>query len=304
MGFFNSLGQVMSNGKNFKEWEKEQQNNTEKRKVLAQKNPKTQEELENAKKQGQVIMDIVDIMDAHSEDVAEKTETATAPLQALIPYVATIGSFFASLKFIFQPMSKALSKAQNEFLNNKEVIGLVEKIKDYGYNNDISDLKHFHEYKFLNKKQLDRLKNIDDGEIQAIYKRAQELVKEYENNPAFKNLSKKVGLGILIPAVAVITSFVAATILATKLQVNSSRIARWQSREQLNDPKYFVQYTPEQIEQAKQTVEAKEQQEKGFSLKLFEKKEKSSLIQVIKDNKAYKAWKNKTLTKANWYKEN
>ena len=291
MGFLNSLGQVMSNGKNFKEWEKEQQNNTEKRKVLAQKNPKTQEELERAKKQGQVIIDIVDIMDAHSEDVAEKTETATAPFEAIIPYLATIGSFLGSSKFVFTPASKALMEARNKFTDNKEVIELAKKIQNYGYNNDISDLKYFYEYGFLNKKYLDKLKNIDDDEIKAIYKRAQELLKEYQNNPAVKNFNKKIGLGILIPLATALTSFVGTIILATKLQVNSSRIARWQSREQLNDPKYFVQYTPEQIEQAKQTVEAKEQQEKGFSARLFNKKEKSSLIQVIKDNKAYKAWK-------------
>lgn len=291
MGFLNSLGQVFSNRENFKKWESEQNNNIARRKVLAQNNPKSSKELEQAKKQGQVIIDIVDIMDAHSEDVAEKTETATAPFQALIPYAATMLSLFGSIKFISSPAINAADKVRKNFYESSEVEQLVKKITKYAQENDIDDLKYFSAYRFLNKKSMNELKNIDDNEIKTIYKKASELVEQLNKNPKIKNLNKKMGLSIAIPAIVSVATFVATTIFATKLQVNSSRIARWQSREMLNDPKYFVQYTPEQIEQAKQIVEAKEQQENDFSKKLFNKQEKSSLIQVIKDNKAYKAWK-------------
>ena len=291
MGFFSSIGQVVTNGKNFKNWEKEQRDNDAKRKVLAQNNPKTAQELEAAKKQGQVIIDVVDIMDAHSEDVAEKTEAATAPFQGLIPYAATILSGLASIKFIANPAEKALFKARSEFYDNEQVKQIIKTVRNYGEKNDISDFKWFSDYDLLDKKPMEKLKNIDNEEMKAIYNQACELVSKYKNSSAVKNYGKKWGLSIIIPLVAGAVSFVASTILATKLQVNSSRIARWQSREQLKDPKYFVQYTPEQVEQAKQIVEAKEQEEKGFSSKLFKKKEKSSLIQVIKDNKKYKEWK-------------
>ena len=291
MGFFSSIGQVVTNNKTFKNWEEEQKDNDARRKALAQNNPKTTQELEAAKKQGQVIIDIIDIMDTHSEDVAEKTETVTTPIQGLIPYATTLLSSFAGFKFIVEPAAKALNKVRSEFLENEEVKKIVETINNYENKNNIPDLKWFDGYKLFNKESMEKLKNIDDKEVKNAYKRACELVAEYKNNPTVKNYGKKWGLSIIIPLVAGVASFVASTILATKLQVNSSRIARWQSREQLKNPKYFVQYTPEQIEQAKQIVETKEQEEKGFSSKLFKNKEKSSLIQVIKDNKKYKEWK-------------
>ena len=291
MGILNSIGQVISNRKNFKTWEEDQNDNNARRKALAQTNPKSAQELEKAKRQGKVVIDIVDIMDAHSEDVAEKTETATAPFQALIPYVATLLSSVISGKFIMLPAQKAIDKAHYEFVNNEQVENLVKKINEYARKNNIEDLEYFYGFDFLSKDKMNFLKDIGDNEIKSIYKKASELVEQYKSNPAVKNYGKKLGLGILIPIGALVSSFVASTIFATKLQVNSSRIARWQSREQLNDPKYFVEYTPEQIEKATQIVEQKEKEQKGFSLKLFNKKEKSSLIQVIKDNKKYKEWK-------------
>ncbi len=291
MGFFNSIGQVLSNNKNFKLWEKEQKDNSARRQELAQKNPKSAQELEAAKKQGQVIIDIVDIMDAHSEDVAEKTETATAPIQALIPYFTLLFSGFASYKTLIKPAINDMDKAHTEFIDNENISMFTKKIRAYADKNNIENLSYFWNGDFLKKDKMDLLEKIQDEEIKTIYKKANKIVQEYKNNPAVKNLGKKIGLGAIIPITLGIISFIGSTIFATKLQVNSSRIARWQSREQLKNPKYFVEYTPEQIEQAKQTVEQKEQQEKGFISKLFKKKERSSLIQIIKDNKNYQQWK-------------
>lgn len=291
MGILNSIGQVISNRKNFKTWEENQNDNNARRKALAQTNPKSAQELEKAKRQGKVIMDIIDIMDAHSEDVAENTETATVPFQALVPYFATLLSSAISGKFVMFPAQNALNKAYSEFVDSEQVKNLVKKVAEYARKNNIEELEYFYGFDFLSKNKMDLLKNIDDDEIKTVYKTVSELVEQYKNNPAVKNYGKKLGLTVLIPIGALISSFVASTIFATKLQVNSSRIARWQSREQLKDPKYFVEYTPEQIEKATQIVEQKEKEQKGFSLKLFNKKEKASLIQVIKDNKKYKEWK-------------
>lgn len=54
-----------------------------------------------------------------------------------------------------------------------------------------------------------------------------------------------------------IAAFLAATIGATKFQIGSSRVARYNAREGLNDPKNFVIYTDEQIAQAKENLKKK-----------------------------------------------
>ena len=97
MGFFSSLGQVISNRQYFREYEQRQRDVAEQRKELAKINPPTPEELEKAKKEGKVLIDIVDIMDTHSEDVAENTETATIIPQTLIPYFSTAAAGGLSL---------------------------------------------------------------------------------------------------------------------------------------------------------------------------------------------------------------
>lgn len=295
MTFFSSLGQVVSNKKNFKEWERKQADTEAQRKAYAKQNAPDKDTLEKAKKEGKVLIDIIDIMDTHSEDVAEKTETATIIPQMLAPYAAFLGSFGLSWKFIFTPANKKLSNAVDNYVknNNETFSGWVEQIRNFGKKSadNLDRLKYFHNYDLANIKDIEKLKDIDDAGIKNIYKQAKAMFENSDLPKLSKNFTKKGILAAAIPMATIAASFVAATLWATKLQVNSSRIARWQSREQLKDPKYFVQYTPEQINEAKQIVDSKEQQEKGISKKLFKKQEKSSLIKVIKDNKNYKKWK-------------
>mgnify|MGYP003289951808 CR=1 FL=1 len=97
--------------------------------------------------------------------------------------------------------------------------------------------------------------------------------------------------------------FVGINVLGAKLQVKGSRIARWQSRQDLSDAKYFVQYTPEQIAQAKANLENKEENvddnKKTFFKGKFSKENQEknpgfikTIVGIVKDNKEYKEWKN------------
>lgn len=94
-------------------------------------------------------------------------------------------------------------------------------------------------------------------------------------------------MSIAAVVASAIASFIGMNIYAAKLQVDSSKIARYQARESLKDPKYFVTYTPEQI------AKAKEELDKHPELKDAKKKEKlntglfKSIINLFKDRKAY-----------------
>lgn len=85
-----------------------------------------------------------------------------------------------------------------------------------------------------------------------------------------------------------LASFIGANIYAAKLQVDSSKIARYQARESLKDPKAFVNYTPEQIAKAKEEIAKhpellKEKKKEKLKTGMFK-----SIINVLKDRKAYK----------------
>lgn len=97
-------------------------------------------------------------------------------------------------------------------------------------------------------------------------------------------------------AVGVFSAIIASSIYATTLQKNASRIARFQARKtELKDPKNFVNYTPEQLEQAR-TI--------AGQMPLEQKKEHhpanpianmgevfTTIKSLIKDRKAYAQWK-------------
>ena len=90
MDFFNSLSQVAQNGENFKKWEQEQRDIEAKREELYKRRNYSPEEIESAKQFGERIIDVVDIMDNHSENVAENVETAVSPVVSLAPVAATL----------------------------------------------------------------------------------------------------------------------------------------------------------------------------------------------------------------------
>ena len=91
MDFLNSLSQVAKNQKNFKRWENEQHDEEAKREELARRRQHTQAELKQAEELGKTIIDVVDIMDNHSENVAENVETAVDPLSSITTMLAFFG---------------------------------------------------------------------------------------------------------------------------------------------------------------------------------------------------------------------
>ena len=305
MGFFNSIGQVISNRKTFKQWEKNDADRLAQRQALAQSKPATEQELKDAARKGKVMMDIVDIMDTHSEEVAENTETAIMPLAMLLPLTAAGLSGWTLKKTILNPAYTKLNEANKVFMQSDKGVELVEISKQLyeiaaGGTEDIQKM-HGQGLKLFNKINLKILSESKNKKVQDLYTRICQLHNAYKNTPDIKNYGKKVGLAGAIFGAIGLGTFIASNIYAAKIQVKSSRIARWQSREDLKDPKYFVQYTDEQIQTAKENIEkkSKENNEGFFSFfkknqdgkSKFKHNDKASLIATFKDNKNYDKWK-------------
>ncbi len=348
MGFFGAVGQVISNQKNFKQWEKEDSDKQKQRGALAQRGI-NQAELQQAANKGKVIMDVIDIMDTHSEEVAENTETAIMPIAQSFPGLASALAILGMGKFYTMPKAHAYDEAVDNFVykefnvknkiarakytkNGGELFTIIEKLREKAKNapndavlskiklGDTDFLLQFMGTKLsqndkidagtltsiFNKKNMKLLSQSNDSEIKSLYPRLNEIGKEFANTPGIKNVSfgKIMGKTMFIAGGISAVLFVAANIIAAKIQVKSSRIARWQSRQDLTDPKYFVQYTDEQIKEAQKIIEAnKEDEPKGFSL--FKNKKSNtdglkysnnnsffkSLGATMKDSKNYDKWK-------------
>ena len=279
MDFFNSLSQVAQNGENFKKWEQEQRDNEAKRKALYERRNYSPEEIESAKQFGERIIDVVDIMDNHSENVAENVETAVSPVVSLAPLAATLltGAYW---------VKKIVPQADDEIWNIKKQICLDnEKAQKLAY--EITDdirksrpnKEEFLERYFTSKRKVQQIAN---PELRA---KAMEIYKEYSKK--VKPYNRKLwGGGIGVVASGVL-AFIGATIYAAKLQVDSSKIARYQARKILEDPKAFVNYTPEQIAAAKKYIDEHPE------LKKQKRKEKlksgmfKSIINILRDRREY-----------------
>jgi len=335
VGFLSAVGQVIANQKTFKQWEKEDANKQAQRDVLTQ-NGLSRAELQNAANKGKVIMDVIDIMDTHSEEVAENTETAIMPIAQSLPSLASLLAVIGTAKFYIEPHANIHDKAYKNFINSPKgkeltdiILKLKENIKNNPENNPLSEVKigapgflsrimgnrlteitpdnisgKLPEIIF-SKKNMSLISQSGDKEVKALHTRLTEIAKEFQNTKGIKNNSMGKILGKSAALIGGISAFVfvAANIVAAKLQVKSSRIARWQSREDLKDPKYFVQYTEEQIAEAQRNADAnKKEEKKGFSL--FKKPEAKgmfkysnnnsffkSLRATVKDSKNYDEWK-------------
>lgn len=279
MDFFNSLSQVAQNGENFKKWEQEQRDIEAKREELYKRRNYSPEEIESAKQFGERIIDVVDIMDNHSENVAENVETAVSPVVSLAPLAATLltGAYW---------VKKIVPQADDEIWNIKKQICLDnEKAQKLAY--EITDdirksrpnKEEFLAWYFTSKRKVQQITN---PELRA---KAMEIYKEYSKK--VKPYNRKLwGGGIGVVASGVL-AFIGATIYAAKLQVDSSKIARYQARKILEDPKAFVNYTPEQIAAAKKYIDEHPE------LKKQKRKEKlksgmfKSIINILRDRREY-----------------
>ena len=129
MDFFNSLSQVVKNRENFKKWEQDQRDTEAKRQELYNRRQYTPEEIEEAKQFGERIIDVVDIMDNHSENVAENVETAVSPLVSLAPLLATLGTGAYYIKKIAGPAGDKIWEIEKEMLwNNQDVHKLIKRV--------------------------------------------------------------------------------------------------------------------------------------------------------------------------------
>jgi len=278
MDFFNSLSQVAKNKDNFKKWEENQKDEQAKREELYKRRQYSDAEIAKAKALGENIIDVVDIMDNHSESVAENVETATEPIVAFAPFASILGSGWLMAKFVHQPNSKKIHAIREQIAKDASAQDLCKKINEFNQKNAKS--YWFSEWELTSKNQIKKIKN---SELRA---EAMKFYNKFQKDTAKFRKAQKFGW---IGAIGLtIASFIGANIYAAKLQVDSSKIARYQARESLKDPKAFVTYTPEQIAQAKEEIAKhpellKEKKKEKLKTGMFK-----SIINILKDRKAYK----------------
>lgn len=285
MGFFKVLSEIGKNNKNFIIWEKEEKDKVAQREVLKEKHEPTAEELENARRLGKNIINIIDTMDDHSESVAENVETAVAPIVSITPLLGALATGYLSYKGVLKPVSKKYEKFDKSFLQREEVKNFYQRLSEYNYKNQSKkaqvnyNVTSYANYKFKGYQK------IKDSSLKA---EAERLSKKYLKETS-KYRKSKFGAVLAVPA-AMIATFIGSIIYATKLQVDSSKIARFQARKALEDPKAFVSYTPEQIAQAKAEIESnpdlrkKTKKDEKLNQGFFK-----SIWRLFKDRKEYKA---------------
>lgn len=278
MDFFNSLSQVAKNKGNFKKWEENQKDEQARREELYKRRQYSDTEIAKAKALGENIIDVVDIMDNHSESVAENVETATEPIVAFAPFASMLGSGYLMAKLVHNPNNKKIHEFREQLKNDPKAQELCNKILEFNKSNGRN--LRFSEWELTYKRSIKSIKN---SELRA---EAMKYYNKFQKDTAkFRKAQKYGWIGAIGLTIA---SFIGANIYAAKLQVDSSKIARYQARESLKDPKAFVAYTPEQIAKAKEEIAKhpellKEKKKEKLKTGMFK-----SIINVLKDRKAYK----------------
>ena len=277
MDFLNSLSQVAKNQKNFKKWEENQHDEEAKREELARRRQHTQAELKQAEEFGKTIIDVVDIMDNHSENVAENVETAIDPLSSISTLIAFLGGNWLVGKKSTQKLMNQIHDIRRKAIEGEE--GQTLNIKLAKYYEQKGKPGHLY-YAILNKNEI---KKVKDPELKKELLNYQTKISK-QTKKLYKQILRNHGL----VALGTIGVFIASTIFEAKLQTDSSKIARYQARRELDDPKAFVNYTPEQIAAAKKELEEhpellKEKKKSKLKSGMFK-----SIYNIIKDNRAYR----------------
>lgn len=319
MGFFGVMADIGRNKENFKKWEQQERDNDAKRKALYERGV-GKERIEEAKKRGDVIIDVITQMDQHSENMSEDIEQVTEPLSALSLSVGTIagiaGGGYAFYRQAIKPIrnfSEETRKIRNNIAKSaeKKIDELWKENIKINPTSSYADLK-----KSLTEAQQEELKNLQnlrwDCYSPNIF--SSKNLEKYENyinkdilkqaqesySPKWTKLAKNakkwgwIGAGI---GLAITIGAYTGTILGTtKMQLSGSRIARWQSRNDLKDARNFVVFTDEQIAEAQANI-AKNKKPLTLKEKIFGKKDKSqkgfwkNWYGFFKDRNAYNAWK-------------
>ncbi len=288
MGIFHTLSEIAKNNDKFKKYEQEQRDNDVQREELNRRREHKQQEIKAAQDLGKTIIDVVDIMDQHSEDIAENVETVTEPIVGLSPFIAGLIGLGASYKTLIGPAANNEKKISQAFRENPEVKNLVEKINEADKKINYKEPWEISSWDLMEESAIEKIKKRHPD----LGLEAEKLYKNYKKG--VNKQYKKIKIGIAIPIISSIVGFIASNIYTTKLQVESSRVARWQARKVLEDPKYFVNYTPEQIEEAQKALEnnpENKKKDKKFKTDNLKGGMFKGLVSVIKDNRAYRKWK-------------
>ncbi|MDD3594138.1 MAG: hypothetical protein PHX18_05885 [Candidatus Gastranaerophilales bacterium] len=225
-------------------------------------------------------------MDQHSEDISEDMEAATQPAQALAN-VAGLAVGLGGAGFITYKNERRLNKKLQEFL----------KANSIDYTSDIyrnieaaNPKKYLSRGDLLNPKRLKKMNiNIPPEYAAALQKHTKEWAKISKPLKIWRPIA--VTLAVTVP----IAAFVGSTLYGTKLQIDASRIARYQARKEIEDPKYSVNYTPEQRTKAKEAVKNRPSEKRSFWQKRKGDDDRKgfwkNMTGLIKDRKSYNEWK-------------
>ena len=310
MGFFSILSDISKNKSNFKQWEQQERDNDAKRKALYERGV-GKERLEEAKKRGDVIIDVITQMDQHSENFAEDIEQVTQPMAQMSGMLGVAGGlvgggyyFYKTTEKGYKTFNKASIAIKDETakaIDNQIHITYQDKIKNIIPENEsnkiLDELRSLRfgaecDNKIFKPKYLDKYKPyLSEESFKAL---------KETHIPNYQKFWKGVKHhGAIAGAIAIATPILAytlATLKTTNMQLRGSRIARWQSRNQLADAKNFVVFTPEQIAEAEEEVK-KNKKPLTFREKLFGKKDKKQAgfwknwYKYFKDSKDYEKWK-------------
>ncbi len=306
MAFIRVLNDIRINQKNFKTWETEENDNDERRKVLYEKGI-GKDRFEETKAKGDLIIDTITRMDQHSENVGEDVEAVTSQIQSLAVLGALFGGVFAGGKLVANS-EKAYNTAFEALQNDAKYKPLIQDLTQA--NKAKFDIPRQGLTKIESSKTLLKSRRTGTDLLTYYFKDMKKDLPEFyaanktaidgfakEADVLKKTLSRGRMFGISAGAAIPIVAFIAAVLAATKLQLHGSRVARWQSRENMKDEKNFVIYTPEQIEKAKQSLAANPPKKDGWFGGWFGKKDAEergffqNWLGLAKDFRKYNDWK-------------
>lgn len=291
MDFFSSLNEVRKNSNQLNAWEKQQRDKDAQRKAYQEKHAPTAEELKQAEELGETVLNVIDTMDDHSETVAENVETVMSPFSTLTMLAGGVTSGLLAWNLGIKPAQKAEKAAIKAFDDNNEYKDFAEKLSKEAKlrkpNGEIVDA-HFGVYDLRGTSDWTkrRIESITDD---ALREQAKNINNEWKK--IVKPLNRKTKIAIFSVPIAAIASWFLGNVYETKIQVDSSRIARFQARRELNDPKAFVNYTPEQIAKAKAELEKHPERIKKKQKNNLKKGMFTSIRELIRDRDNYKQTK-------------
>ena len=231
MEFFNSLGQVLSNAKNYPAWEQQEKRKSLKQQQLLTENPPSKQQLAEAKEYSRVMVEAINKMDQYSIDKSEDVVSLTQPVlnvtDQVIPLVA---AGIGALTLLAKPVRNSC-------------ISVADKLRSWASTLDIV-------------KNNSQAKEFIEGPVSE------------ENKIFLVGTAGIFAMEILLS----IGLAIADAIIVRGLEKEASRVARFQAREEvLQDPRNFVNYTPEQLAKAEAKAKHSDKKEpkKAKSLNPF-----------------------------------